>query len=313
MLDLRNLETFVWVARLGSFRASAEKLNTTQPAISARIAMLERDLGTRVFDRRSRRVLLTVKGAELLGYAERMLTLRSEMLRAVGDPASLRGGLRLGVPETIVHTWLAELVDRISVIYPSISLDVDVDSTPNLRRGLLAGKLDLAFLGEHLHDAALKTTPLCRYPLGWFIGDKLELPKGRIGVAAVTRWPIITFRRESAPHLAVRKFLAAAGFADARVFGSSSIAGTVRMTLDGIGTCVLPGSVVARELASGQLRSLPLPHELPSIEFFVSYPTKPDSFLAAAVAELAIGTAIAHLARSTKSSSFSIGRIQRKN
>ncbi len=313
MLDLRNLETFVWVSRLGSFRAAAEKLNTTQPAISARIALLERDLGTRVFDRRARRVLLTVKGAELLGHAERMLSLRSEMLRVVGDPASLRGGLRLGVPETIVHTWLAELVDRISATYPSISLDIDVDSTPNLRRGLLAGKLDLAFLGEHAPDPSLKTSPLCRYPLGWFIGDRLGVPKGRLALAAVTRWPIITFRRESAPHLAVRKLLAAAGHPDARVFGSSSIAGTVRMTLDGIGTCVLPSAVVARELASGALRSLSLPHDLPPIEFFVSYPAKPDSHLAAAVAELGIATAHAHLDRATKASSFSIGRIQKKN
>ena len=51
MIDLRNLETFVWVAQLGGFRSAADKLNTTQPAISARIALLEDELGVKLFDR----------------------------------------------------------------------------------------------------------------------------------------------------------------------------------------------------------------------------------------------------------------------
>ena len=51
MPDLRNLETFVWVARLGGFRLAAEKLNTTQPAISARVAALEQEFGVRLFER----------------------------------------------------------------------------------------------------------------------------------------------------------------------------------------------------------------------------------------------------------------------
>lgn len=291
MLDLRNLETFVWVARLASFRAAAEKLNTTQPAISTRIAILERDLGARVFDRHARKVLLTPKGAELLGYAERMLTLRSEMMRVVGDPTSMQGSLRLGTPDTIAHTWLAELVDRISAAYPSVSLEVDVDSTPDLRRNLLSGKLDIAFLGEHAADPTLKSQPLCTYRLGWFIGEKLGSSKRRLGLADVTRWPVITFRRESTTHLAVRRLLTSSGFGEARVFGSSSIAGIVRMAVDGIGICVLPPAVVTRELASRQLRRLPLAHALPPVDLFVAYPTKTENHLAAAVAELAIATA----------------------
>src|SRR5207302_6668515 len=81
MPDLRNLETFVWVARLGGFRLAAEKLNTTQPAISARVATLEQEFGVRLFERKQRRAALTAKGLELLGYAEQMLQLRTDMVR----------------------------------------------------------------------------------------------------------------------------------------------------------------------------------------------------------------------------------------
>ena len=44
MLDFRTIETFLWVVKLGSFRGAAQRLNTTQPAISQRIAQLEREL-----------------------------------------------------------------------------------------------------------------------------------------------------------------------------------------------------------------------------------------------------------------------------
>ncbi|MGL1138605.1 LysR family transcriptional regulator, partial [Vibrio parahaemolyticus] len=59
MLDLKSLETFVWVLRLGGFRKAAERLNTTQPAISARVSQLEDELGVSLFDRFGRRVAPT--------------------------------------------------------------------------------------------------------------------------------------------------------------------------------------------------------------------------------------------------------------
>src|SRR5437660_12344312 len=91
MIDFRGLETFVWVATLGSFRGAARKLNTTQPAISQRIAQLESDLGIRLLERESRAATPTPRGRALLVYAEKLLGLRAEMLAAIGDASSVRG------------------------------------------------------------------------------------------------------------------------------------------------------------------------------------------------------------------------------
>eukprot|EP01035_Chromulina_nebulosa_P046462 gene46462-62940_t len=55
MVDFKAIETFLWVVKLGSFRGAAQKLNTTQPAISQRIAQLERDLGVRLLQRDRKR------------------------------------------------------------------------------------------------------------------------------------------------------------------------------------------------------------------------------------------------------------------
>ena len=69
-MNMRFLLTFVWVARLGSFRLTAEKLSTTQAAISSRISVLETELGVQLFQRDSRGVNLTREGHKVLGYAE---------------------------------------------------------------------------------------------------------------------------------------------------------------------------------------------------------------------------------------------------
>ena len=61
-MNLRFIEAFVWVARLRSFTAAAEKLYTTQAAISARIATLEDDFGVKLFERDKRTVALTHSG-----------------------------------------------------------------------------------------------------------------------------------------------------------------------------------------------------------------------------------------------------------
>ena len=129
MTDFKAIETFMWVVTLGSFRGAAQKLNTTQPAISQRIAQLEREVGVKLLQRDRRMVLPTPSGRQLMVYAEKLIGLRSEMLAVVGDRSAMRGVLRLGVAETIVHTWLTQLIKSVNHAYPNLSLEIEVDIT----------------------------------------------------------------------------------------------------------------------------------------------------------------------------------------
>src|SRR3954463_11858294 len=110
VIDFKTIETFLWVANLRSFRGAAEKLNTTQPAVSMRIAQLEDLLGVRLLDRDRRVVAPTQKGQVLLAYAERLMRLHAEMIEAVGDRSTMRGIVRLGCSGTIVDPLVAKTV-----------------------------------------------------------------------------------------------------------------------------------------------------------------------------------------------------------
>ena len=88
---LKQLDAFIQVADLGSFRRAAERLNTTQPNISARIAGLEELLGQSLMDRDAGSVRLTTAGERLLPHARDVLRATDRLVAAAGDPALIDG------------------------------------------------------------------------------------------------------------------------------------------------------------------------------------------------------------------------------
>jgi DNA-binding transcriptional LysR family regulator len=144
--DFKIVETFVKVANLRSFRQAAKALKTTQPLVSTRIKQLEEYLRVRLIERDRRLVALTPKGQEFLVHAERLIGVRDEMIDTFRDPAAVSGIVRLGVSESIVHTWLPTLMKRVNNDYPNLEFEIEVDISPRLRDGLVRRDLNLAFL-----------------------------------------------------------------------------------------------------------------------------------------------------------------------
>lgn len=291
MVDLRSLEVFYWTATLCSFRQAAERLNTTQPAVSQRIAALEETFGVRLFERRARSVCLTAKGRDLLVYAERFLRLRTEMMGAIASPETMRGVLRLGVSETIVHTWLMRFIEAMSQAYPGVTVDLSVDISPNMRDALIRRELDLAFLVGPITMPSLVNLPLCRYAVAWIAAPQLDLGEGEVALTDLVRHPIITYPKNTNPYVQLHDLLARSNLPPPRLYSNASLSTIVRMTLEGIGICVIPPDIVRREIESGQLRVLNTQARLPDIDFTATYANTPDCGLAAPAARLACAVA----------------------
>ena len=287
MINLRTLETFYWVAQLGGFHRAAEKLHTTQPAVSARVAQLEQQLDTRLFERDKQGCHLTARGRQLLGYAERMLALRTEIVVAMTSPAELRGTVKLGVSETIVHTWLSHLLKRLHSQYPAITIEIDVDSSARLGDGLKDGRVDVALLLGPISAVNAINIPLCQYELSWVAAADFPLGAGPVTLPDLANLPIITFARDTKPYQQLASLFEKAGLHKVRMFANSSLSSIVRMTLDGIGVSAIPRHVIADQLAEGQLRLIESSDAMPSLAFTASYIERPDAPLSAVVAAIA--------------------------
>jgi DNA-binding transcriptional LysR family regulator len=289
MIDFKALETFVWVANLRSFRRAAERLNTTQPAISMRIAQLEDFLGTRLLDRDRRQVAPTPKGQELLVHAERLLRMRADMVESIGDSAAVRGIVRLGVFESIVHTWLPALIERVNAAYPNLELEIEVDSSPNLYERLLSKDLNLAFLLGPANNPEVHSRPLCTLSVAFVASSKIKLPRS-VELEDIAKWPIITFSRNTQPYIALRELFVRKGLRPT-IHASASLATVVRMALDGIGIAVIPPAILKNLAPARKLQRLRTRVELPPLDFVVSWPAAPDSPATQKVAEIALSVA----------------------
>jgi DNA-binding transcriptional LysR family regulator len=287
MLDFRSIETFLWVVKLGSFRGAAQRLNTTQPAISQRIAGLEREMGVRLLNRDHRVASPTPSGRQMMVYAEKLIGLRSEMMAEVGDRSAMRGVLRLGVAETIVHTWLPRLIKSVNTTYPNLSLEIEVDITPNLNARLLAQEVELAFVLGPPPDAGVRNRVLCDYPVGFFASPSLGFGNGPHALAELAKFPIITFPSKTRPYEMVRALFNRPELPPIRLHASASLATVIHMANEGLGIAVIPAAIVENELASGRLQQLGTDFNIPPLTFSAAWLASPEMVAVERVAELA--------------------------
>ncbi len=143
-LNYHHLYYFSIVAKEGSIVKAKEKLLLAQPTISGQLRELEASLGRPLFDRKKQRLHLTEAGRLVLGYAERIFDLGTEMTDALKD-RPLEGRLRVqiglvtGTPRAIAQA----LADHLYSAFPKAHLTVREDDLADLTAGLRAHRLDL--------------------------------------------------------------------------------------------------------------------------------------------------------------------------
>lgn len=301
MVDFKGLETFVWVVSLGSFNGAARKLNTTQPAISQRIAQLEADFGVQLLLRQSRAVTPTAAGRQLLGYAERLLGLRTDMLATLRDSAALQGVVRIGVAETIVHTWLPRFIKTVKQTYPGLSIETEVDISPSLQARLMAQELDLAFMLGPLTAVEVRNRVLCHHRTVFVASPDLAIPRPAT-LRDIAAHPIFTFPRKSQPYEIVKSLFVRPDLPNVSLNTSASL-GTVRLlALEGLGVAVIPLEIVRADVESGALVLLDTELSIPDLTFTASWLAAPDALQVELVAEIAV-----RIARESETRNPSVG------
>lgn len=287
-MNTRFLEAFVWVARLGCFRGAAERLHLTQAAISGRIASLEQDFGKPLFERNGRETRLTPAGRILLTYAERMLDIGREMRTALQADSPLTGVLRIGVVETIVHTWLIDFLNRLQAGHRGLEIELTAESTQQLHERLRRGQLDITLqtdpvLGDAITNLSLGQMPMCvigRPEDGWRANAVYSFTQ-------LSEQSILTMTRGSQPHLGFLDVCRREGASPKSVHCIGSLAAILRLVRAGIGIAVIPAAAIRDELQSGNLIAISTTSPLPPLRLTVSYRPDPRTDANAIVAAIA--------------------------
>jgi DNA-binding transcriptional LysR family regulator len=297
-MNLRFVEAFYWAVTLKSVTRAAEKLFVTQSALSSRIAALETELGVLLLDRRDKQFRLTIAGNRFHRHAEKLLHLQREIRAELGSAGERHVSLRLGVIESVLHSWLVEWVQSLRREQPSLQLDLTVETTPVLMDQMRRGTLDLIVAalpvqGDGVDTRALAPMPMC------FVGRQQALPKavppagsaaGAQGArkrrpkavpltlsALASQHELLTFQRGSQPHVALLEACRLSGVESPRVHNISSISAMVELAEQGFGVATLPQAAVERLAVHRPLAVLPVDMVLQPLPVHLSWREDPAS------------------------------------
>lgn len=143
-MDTQHLQAFVAVAETGSFSAAGQRLHLTQPAISKRIATLEQQLGSPLFDRVGRKISLTHAGQSLLPNAKRILREVAAAQQAIADlQGEVQGTLSMVTSHHIGLHRLPPALRHFTERYPEVKLDLHFLDSEQAYDEILQGRYEL--------------------------------------------------------------------------------------------------------------------------------------------------------------------------
>ncbi|MGM3175298.1 transcriptional regulator LrhA [Dickeya lacustris] len=164
-LDLDLLRTFVAVADLNTFAAAAVAVCRTQSAVSQQMQRLEQLIGKELFARHGRNKLLTEHGIQFLGYARKILQFNDEACASLMY-SDIQGTLTIGASDDTADTILPFILQRVTTVFPKLSIAVSIKRSAEMAEMLQQGKIDLVITTANSSDlphVLLRTSPTLWY------------------------------------------------------------------------------------------------------------------------------------------------------
>src|SRR5215475_264237 len=171
-MEMRQLEIFRALAEELHFTRAAERVHCVQSNVTTQIRALEEELGTPLFDRLAKRVILTDAGRRFLPYAEKVLSTVSAAQAAVKQDSVPSGCLCMGAPESVLNYRLPQVLIRYRKLYPGVELTFLPYWDVSLVQSIENGKMDLAvWMKDEVSYPGLKSLRL-RSERVLFVADR---------------------------------------------------------------------------------------------------------------------------------------------
>lgn len=280
-MNLRQLESFVRVAELGSFSKAARVLDIAQPALSRQVRLLETDLHETLLLRNGRGVALTPAGRRLFEHGVQIL---QQVAQARADLGAQRdvptGQVTIGLPPSIGRRLTQPLLEAFRAQLPQARVTIVEGLSAHIAEWISSGRADLGLVYNPEPSPALEITPLLREPLCLVQARArgARRPAATVALRELAGLPLILPER----HQSLRRLLESqamlAGVPLAVACEVSSIPSIIDLVCARLGHAVLHASAVA---ASGREAELAVRRivdpELPSVLCLAQSATKPPT------------------------------------
>lgn len=258
MVNLELYRVFYTVAKCGSLTRAAEELYISQPAVSQSIKQLENQLGVSLFNRTHRGMELSAQGGKaIFAKIEQALRLFSEaetIITQINTQAT--GTIRIGASDTIFEYLLADKIVEFHEKFPAVKIELLSDVTPRTLEDLKANLCDVAFVNLPIEaDPALKLYGNFMRLSEVFVtsGKYPELLKGRVSIAELEKYPLVTLEENTVATKTLKRFLSSVGVNLQASIQTGSWDMMKRLVSKGMGIGVIPREYVQRCVADESL------------------------------------------------------------
>lgn len=292
-MDIAQLRTLIHVAELGSVSKAADRLNIAQPALSRQIRQLEQELGTDLFERHGRGMVITETGRAVLVHASRVMA-EMEAIRdtVASGRTSFRGTVSVGTTPTVAEIVTVPLVTALRRTHPDLAVRLSAAYSGHILDWLQRGQIDVAVSYNPRRLHTLRIVPIMIETLLLVGPGGREEPGAPVPFARLAGMDLVLpspghMLRDIAHDCARR-----AGIELRVVVEADSFQSLINLVRAGIGATVLPLAPVHAMVAAGDLTAAPLTDPSPTRELVVAYPAdRPVSRAARLVGETVIGIA----------------------
>ena len=247
-MDFKQIEAFVNVVRFKSFSKAADASFFSQPTISTHIQNLEKELGVKLLDRKSRTVEPTSQGNAFYKYAVEMLNARARAVDAISSATdSLSGVLEIQSSSVPSVSFLPELMAEFKESNEGIQYYLSVSDTQNVIDNILDRRGEIGFIGEEIKNPAIKSELVFKDKSVLIAPPTYKIGKN-ISLADSFRYPFIWRESGSATRANFEKAVAKAGLDTAELKLAAlvdDIDAIVRNVEAGLGVSIISEKVAA--------------------------------------------------------------------
>lgn len=242
-VTLRHLRAFIEVARRGSFSRAAQELAVSQPALTITINQFEELLGVRLFDRTTRRVILTGNGEEFLPTAERLI---DDFEAAISNmrvlAAGRRGRVRAAVLASVAVRLMPPIVTRFIEAYPEVTVQLHDANSSGIQRRVSHGEVDFGLGSFWEADPDLEFAPVMRDPFGLVCREDHPLARERCPLpwSELAGYSLLGLTRNTAIRLTLTGLINLPESVRAPRYEVSNLAALTGLLGAGLGAAALP-------------------------------------------------------------------------
>jgi len=277
--ELRQIAIFAKTVDHGSFRAAAQSLRLSPSVVSHHVSQLEKNLGTALLYRSTRKLSLTPDGERLLAAAHNMIDAAESGLQAVVNQVDQPSGmLRITVPAVLSQSELTKMFAEFSLAYPQVGITIDFSDT---HRELIADGYDVAIRAGKLKDSSLMARKLFEFQRRLVASPAYleSRPKKPANPSALSDWdwleltPVwrrkLEFRNSNRRKIVTIKHM--------RVSVNSAHA-LCHLARSGAGLAVVPSFLVEPDLATGALQHVLPKWTVAPVGVFAVWPSNAPKF-----------------------------------